>query len=509
MDKKKSAFDAYLTAVYKWGIITLVSAALCAASLYTFMNVIGLIKVSWTALIIFDIMDVLYFIFAIFLVKTSIEDGYLKEGRLQIGKLFAASVVVIQWNYIIYMVPSRTFWSFLFFFIILVGFFLDLKLVLVDGILCVISLVISWFVIGNNLPVKDELFISDLIMCIVGIVLSIVGISLFIFFMTHFLVNAKKDELEANNKRVHNILTAAKGVSENLLSAGVTLSQIADSESASSEQLSATSDALLQNSNLLSEKSDESVSNLNELRKWGAEVNETVEKVEKTSLELLGKSEENEKLIDSLQQINEAVVTSTNETSIVAEKLSHAVQEIGGTLQLINDISESTNLLALNASIEAARAGEAGRGFAVVAVEVGNLANSTKDSLNDVQDVINRVQENVLEMTNFVENNSQKLAIQNESFVKLFSGLHEMIVLLHQSINDIKQMGTAHSKQAEVIQSTITISEDIATSIRQENAEFSNISTMVENDITNIDQMIEQVTAINLMTDEIGKLLNA
>ena len=487
----------------------MVSAALCAASLYTVMNVIGLMKVSWTALIIFVVMDILYFIFGLFLVKTSIEDGYLKDGRLRIGKLFAASVVVIQWNYIIYMVPSRTFWGFLFFFIILVGFFLDLKLVLADGILCIISLVISWFAIGNNLPVKDELFISDLIMCIVGILLSLVGISLFIFFMTHFLVNAKKDELEANNKRVQNILTAAKGLSENLLSAGVTLSQIADSESASSEQLAVTSDTLLQNSNLLSEKSEESVSNLNELRKWGTEVNETVEKVEKTSLELLDKSEENEKLIDSLQQINEAVVTSTNETSIVAEKLSHAVQEIGGTLQLINDISESTNLLALNASIEAARAGEAGRGFAVVAVEVGNLANSTKDSLNDVQDVINRVQENVLEMTNFVENNSQKLAIQNESFVKLFSGLREMIVLLHQSINDIKQMGTAHSKQAEVIHSTITISEDIATSIRQENEEFSNISAMVENDIINIDQMIEQVTTINQMTDEIGKLLNA
>ena len=142
-------------------------------------------------------------------------------------------------------------------------------------------------------------------------------------------------------------------------------------------------------------------------------------------------------------------------------------------------------------------------------MEVGNLVNSTKDSLNDVQEVINRVQENVLEMTNFVENNSQKLAIQNESFVKLFSGLHEMIALLHRSINDIKQMGIAHSKQAEVIHSTITISEDIANSIRQENEEFSNISKMVENDIIDIAQMIEQVTTINQMTDEIDKLLNA
>ncbi len=508
MDQKKSAFDAYLTAVYKWGIITIVSAAMCAAFLYTFMNIFGLIQVSWTALIIFVIMDIIYFVFALFLVKTSIEDGYLKDGRLRIGKLFAAFVVIVQWNYILYMVPSRTFWGFLFFFIILISFFLDIKLVITDGVLCIISLIISWVVTGNNLPIKDELFISDVIMCLVAILLSLIGISLFIFFMTNFLVNAKKDELEENNKRVQSILTAAQGLSENLLSAGGILSEIADSESASSEQLAATSDTLLNNSNLLSEKSNESVSHLNELRRWGTEVNETVDKVEKTSLKLLDKSEENEKLIDSLQQINEAVVTSTKETSIVAEKLNLAVQEIDGTLQLINDISSSTNLLALNASIEAARAGEAGKGFAVVATEVGNLANSTKESLIDVQEVIGRVQQNVHEMTNFVQNNSQKLALQNESFIKVFDGLHEMITLLHQSIGDIKQMGTAHNKQAEVIHNTINISEDIAASIRQENEEFTNIAKMVEHNILDITKMIEQVTTINQMTDEIDQLLN-
>ena len=83
----------------------------------------------------------------------------------------------------------------------------------------------------------------------------------------------------------------------------------------------------------------------------------------------------------------------------VAQKLSEAVKEIGVTLNLINEISSSTNLLALNASIEAARAGEAGKGFAVVAQEVGNLANSTKESLDEVESVIARVQNNVNDIT--------------------------------------------------------------------------------------------------------------
>ena len=85
-------------------------------------------------------------------------------------------------------------------------------------------------------------------------------------------------------------------------------------------------------------------------------------------------------------------------TNDMTQRLSEAVQEIGVTLSLISDISNSTNLLALNASIEAARAGEAGRGFSVVATEVGNLANSTQDSLKVVQPVIERVQQNVKEI---------------------------------------------------------------------------------------------------------------
>ncbi len=157
------------------------------------------------------------------------------------------------------------------------------------------------------------------------------------------------------------------------------------------------------------------------------------------------------------------------------QDLNHVLNEIqtlsdefGVTLSLINDISESTNLLASNASIEAARAGEAGKGFAVVAAEVGKLANNTQESLQVVQSVIERIQQNVEEITVQVEENSQKMGTQNEYFTNVFQCMQTMTKLLTISANAVETMGEAHSRQAEVIQKTVSINQDIAESVQSE-----------------------------------------
>lgn len=510
MNKKKTAVEVYLSTVFKWGLIILVCACMCATVTFNVEKLFGLYPmIPWIATIGLGIMDSIFFIIALFIVRTSFDqNGFLKKGRLRIGKIFSLLVLVIQWNYLLYMLPTRTFWGFLFFFLILIAFFLDIKLLFVSGLACMASLFIGWFIRGTDLlPVKDELFITDIIICLVALVLSLTGLIIFVFFVAHFLVNAKKDELEKNNERVMNILESVEALANSLYTAGITLSQVSESESASAQELAATSEQLVESSNLLSAKTEESMTNLSELSQWESVVAGNVEKVETASKDLLDKSLENEEFLKDLHTINGEVSDSMRMTTDITQKLSDAVQEIGVTLNLINDISSSTNLLALNASIEAARAGEAGRGFAVVATEVGNLANSTQESLKVVQEVIDRVQQNVKDITIQVEENATKLSTQNEYFANVFKAMQDMTALLNVSVDAIDTMGEAHSKQAEVIKKTVSINQDIAESIRNENEQFSSINCMAEINANDTTEVATQANAINEMVDKMTQLL--
>lgn len=99
-----------------------------------------------------------------------------------------------------------------------------------------------------------------------------------------------------------------------------------------------------------------------------------------------------DKLSSEIAQVSEAVIQLREDST-----------KIESIVDVINSISEQTNLLALNAAIEAARAGEAGRGFAVVADEVRTLANKTKNSTEEIQSMINSIQSGTVQAAQIME----------------------------------------------------------------------------------------------------------
>lgn len=512
MEKKSlTALEVYINKAYAIVLILIPLACLTAGISYTGQKFQGWYDtVSWVALIIFDITNLFYLAIAGYFVKTGYKDGVVQASKLKHSKIYLVIIMLIQFNFILYMIPSTEFWAYSFLFTIVTGLLLDPKMVLVTIIEIVTSLVISWIVNGDNLlPVKDELFTPNLSSRIACIVLSMFFIFLYTFMVSRFLVNAKKDELEKNNERVQNVLSKVTCIAGQLGEASSSLVTASQTESASTEELSAISETLIESSSNMMNKSEKSKENLANLEESSQNMETKMLDVDRISQELVEISVSNEQALNNLMHMSEEVEKSTNQTKEVTEKLLEESGQIGKTLDIINDIAESINLLALNASIEAARAGEAGRGFAVVAQEVGHLADNTKESLKNVNDMVTRVQTETIDVSKFMNQNAEQLLNQNKVIAETVKGIRTMMELLKTSVIAIKQADEIRIAQNRVIQETVSINEDIAGDIQQENEEFINIANMVQSNTEEIMTISNQVDAINIMIKELEALLEA
>jgi methyl-accepting chemotaxis protein len=194
-----------------------------------------------------------------------------------------------------------------------------------------------------------------------------------------------------------------------------------------------------------------------------------------------------EKTIALTDEINASVA----DTAKIVEELKQFAFEIGSVTEVINNISDQTNLLALNAAIEAARAGEQGRGFAVVADEVRNLASKTQTSTVSIQEIIEKLQsqsemadKNMLKNVELIQESVLLANHVKASFEDISSAV--------QSISDINTLVATASEQQYCVTEDISKNTTMTFDLVQQNVSAVNQTLQASSELSHLAESQKQ-----------------
>lgn len=302
-------------------------------------------------------------------------------------------------------------------------------------------------------------------------------------------VNRKFNEMISS---LGNMLDGVQSTSKDVMKHSDKLDSSINENNKYSEKINASINTMKSNLSLQKASINEAFCSMEVVSEQIHNIANNANEVYKYSEEVLSHSETGkdltEKVVSQMEHINKDVELSNKSINDLV-KLS---DDIGTILEVINNISSSTNLLALNASIEAARAGDAGKGFAIVAQEVKKLSEQSSKSTDDIRELINRVREAV----NLTE--EYMIRIKKE----VISG-KTLTVETNETFNNIYQHNVAITTKLQDISAS---SEEISASTEQSTAMIGTISSNAEENLSGYEEIVNSVKNQKTTFDDLSNM---
>jgi methyl-accepting chemotaxis protein len=171
-----------------------------------------------------------------------------------------------------------------------------------------------------------------------------------------------------------------------------------------------------------------------------------------------------------------AIADTVNQSSQLMTSLGERSKQIGAIIDVIKDIADQTNLLALNAAIEAARAGEQGRGFAVVADEVRKLAERTAQATTEIGGMISAIQREVDTAILNMNDGTKQVAVGVEFAAKAGEVLHTIVSSVQDLHGMVHQIASATEQTSQASDQISTDIETIASVSKQTSSNSEQIA---------------------------------
>ncbi|URJ36423.1 methyl-accepting chemotaxis protein [Paenibacillus polymyxa] len=251
-------------------------------------------------------------------------------------------------------------------------------------------------------------------------------------------------------------------------------------------------------------------------------LSDTIEKVNVRNKKMTSLSSEAEIVLrggmDKVKKLQDHNLQTTEANQLVVqhiEGLAEQMLTISTIVQTINEVSEQTKLLALNASIEAARAGESGKGFAVVATEIRKLSTMTYESTERINTTIARLKAEVsqtLQVMNQTEViiSEQSLIVQESGtvFESIMDMLKEIISSIQEMDGDIGQMNVSREqvissiiKISDVARDAASATEEISSASNDQGQAYSHLHSAAEQLKQSSQQVSEMISRFRIVQE--------
>ena len=330
----------------------------------------------------------------------------------------------------------------------------------------------------------------------------------------------RRDEIGRMGRSLDYLTQSLKGVVENIKEKSAQVMDAANVLDSDATETSTTMEQVEQAVNDIAEgattQAGETQRAEEHVVEMGNMVQETSDEVEKLLAFAQEMQECTSQASDILQALEKVNARAEEHIDIIAEQTNttnEAAMKISEATHLITSIAEETNLLALNASIEAARAGDAGRGFAVVAEEIRVLSEQTKQSTENIEDIISKLDKNAADTISSMDNVMDKISGQVTMIHEIetsFANIREgMTNLKHNSIGMSDKVQRLKDANVTLVDSTNNLSstsEEISASSEETNAMCSDNAERFKTINNVIEELTQQTAKMDGFIDEYHQL---